>query len=369
MATTPKKFIKIPDRLPPLGNRGIIYWLNENLFSSKLNWAMTITFVYLLYLIIPPLVDWMFIQADWTGENREACKKIGACWVYVGEKFNQYMYGFYPKELYWRPNLAGILFFVLLIPFFIKSFKYKIHWLIFFLFGYPIIVLFIILGGGLGFSSIPVTEVGGLTLTLFTAYIGILFALPIGLILALGRSSSLPAARLFSVIFIEFWRGVPLITILFMASNVFPLFFPVQFEVNKLFRAMLGIIFFQSAYVAEIIRGGLQAIPKGQIEAADSLGLGYWKKTFMIVLPQAIKIVIPSLVGSSISLFKDTSLFLIIGIFDVLTMVPVTTQDPYWLGFEVEGYVFVGLIFWFFCYSMSRYSVFLEGRFSVGKKS
>ena len=278
------------------------------------------------------------------------------------------MYGFYPKELHWRPNLSAILFFVLLIPFFIKSFKYKTPWLFFFLFGYPIIVGFIILGGGLGFEPVNSTKVGGLTLTLFTAYIGILFALPLGVLLALGRSSSLPAARLFSVIFIEFWRGVPLITILFMASNVFPLFFPERFEVNKLLRAMLGIIFFQSAYVAEVSRGGLQAVPTGQIEAANSLGLSYWQKTFRIVLPQAIRIVIPSLVGASISLFKDTSLLLIIGILDVLTMVTTTTQDPFWIGFEMEGFVFVGLLFWLFCYSMSRYSVLLEERFAINKK-
>lgn len=368
MNSVAEKFIKMPDRQPPLKNRGIWLWMSKNLFSSKLNIFITLAIVFILYRTIPPIYNWLFVNSDWIGTSNQDCSREGACWVYINMKWYLYMYGFYPAEFYWRPNLAGILFFVFLIPFFIKSFKYKIPWLLFFLFGYPIIVFFILKGGTFGLEIVETTKWGGLMLTLFTAYVGILFALPLGLILALGRSSHLTIARFTSVMFIEFWRGVPLITILFMASNVFPLFFPTQLEVNKYLRAVIGIIFFQSAYVAEVIRGGLQAIPKGQLEASDSLGLSYWEKIFYIVLPQAIKIVIPSLVGASISLFKDTSLLLIIGIFDILTMVPVTSADSNWLGFELEGYVFVALIFWVFCYSMSRYSVYLEERFSIGHK-
>ena len=215
-----------------------------------------------------------------------------------------------------------------------------------------------------GFAPIAI----GLTLTLILAVVGITAALPIGTLLALGRRSRMPIVRSLSVVFIEFWRGVPLITVLFMSSVMLPLFVPQELTLDKLIRAMIGIIFFQSAYMAEVVRGGLQAIPKGQYEAAEALGLNYWKMMVLVVLPQALKLMIPGIVNTFIALFKDTSLVLIIGLFDLLAIVQAGLADPNWLGYSTEGYVFAGLVFWIFCYGMSKYSQYLERKLHTGHK-
>ncbi len=366
-----EKFSKIEDRTPPVSPQtGPLGWVIKNMFSSKFNGGISIVSFIVLIYIAPYLINWLFLDATWTGENRDAClKNSGACWLYIREKFDLFMYGFYPKESYWRVNLVGILFFVFIAPLFFKNFKYKVKWGLTALVAYPFVAFLFFYGGILGLEVVATNKWGGLMLTLFVAYIGIIAAFPIGVILALGRTSNLPVARYLSIVFIEFWRGVPLITILFMASVVLPLFLPEGADLDKLMRALVGITLFQSAYLAEVVRGGIQAIPKGQYEAADSLGLTYYQKISTIVLPQALRIVIPSLVGSSISLLKDTTLLLIIGLFDVLTMVIATSADQYWLGFEPEGYVFVGFIFWIFCYALSRYSFFLEKKTAYKKES
>ncbi|ENB2694362.1 amino acid ABC transporter permease, partial [Escherichia coli] len=232
---------------------------------------------------------------------------------------------------------------------------------------YPLIVWWLMYGGFFALERVETRQWGGLTLTLIIASVGIAGALPWGILLALGRRSHMPIVRILSVIFIEFWRGVPLITVLFMSSVMLPLFMAEGTSIDKLIRALVGVILFQSAYVAEVVRGGLQALPKGQYEAAESLALGYWKTQGLVILPQALKLVIPGLVNTIIALFKDTSLVIIIGLFDLFSSVQQATVDPAWLGMSTEGYVFAALIYWIFCFSMSRYSQHLEKRFNTGR--
>jgi len=232
----------------------------------------------------------------------------------------------------------------------------------------PIVSFILLYGGVFGLEVVEPSKWGGLLLTLVIATVGIVLSFPIGIFLAMGRQSKLPIIKTLSVFYIEFIRGVPLITVLFMASIVLPLFFPEGVNFNKLARALIGITLFQAAYVAENIRGGFQAIPKGQYEAADALGLTYWQKMRLIILPQAIKVAIPNLVGTFISLFKDTSLVMIIGLFDLLSMVKLTASDRDWLGFDTEGYVFVALIYWVFNFAMSRYSKRLENKLNTNNR-
>lgn len=355
-----------PDLPPPTSNVGVIGWLRSNLFSSWLNSGFTLLGLYLLYLTIPPLIEWAFIKADWVGDSREACTSGGACWVFVSVRFDQFMYGFYPAAEYWRINLAFGLLVLLAIPLFIERFHYKGLLAAAILFIYPVIAYQLFSGGSFGLEVVETSRWGGLTLTLILSGVGIVASLPIGIVLALGRRSKMPIVKSVSVVFIEFWRGVPLITVLFMASVMLPLFLPEGSHFDKLLRAMIGIVLFQSAYIAEVVRGGLAAIPKGQYEAAEALGLSYWKCMGLIVLPQALKLVIPGIVNTFIALFKDTTLVLIIGLFDLLAMIQTAFADPKWLGFSIEGYVFAALIFWIFCFGMSRYSQALERKLRTG---
>jgi general L-amino acid transport system permease protein len=370
-------------RKPPISQIGAILWLRTNLFSSWINTVLTATSLYFLYLMIPPLLDWMIFNASFSFgtinffgfdikfseemATNSNCGRVGACWPYIYEKLYMYTYGFYPRTETWRPNivfgLTALLF--VIIPL-VKNYKYKNRVILSLIVIYPIVSYVLISGG---FGLLPVVEThlwGGLLLTLVIASVGIIVSFPIGVLLALGRQSELRVIKLFSILFIEFVRAVPLITILFMASFVLPLFLePGNNSIDKLLRALVGIALFQAAYFAEVVRGGLQAIPRGQYEAADAIGLSYFQKNALIVLPQALKISIPNIVGSSISLFKDTTLVLIIGLLDMLAMVGLTTADPYWLGRETEGYVFVTIVMWVMLYSMSRYSRKLELRFNT----
>ncbi|MEA3353557.1 MAG: amino acid ABC transporter permease [Campylobacterota bacterium] len=357
--------IKQP-RPAPSNLRGPVKWVIENLLSSPFNVALTLMGITLLLWVIPPFIQWALIDADFVGSTKEDCTGNGACWVFVKEKLNLFIYGFYPESDYWRINLSFFLFFVFggLFKYIGKNFVQKI--LIFL--AYPIIAYFLISGGYFGLETVTTDKWGGLSLTLIVASIGIVAAFPIGVILAFGRQSELPIIKNISIVYIEFIRGVPLISILFMASVILPLFFPEGMDFDKLLRALIGITMFQSAYIAEVIRGGLQAIPKGQYEAADSLGLSYWQKMLLIILPQALKVAIPNLVGASIALFKDTTLVLIIGLFDLLAMVHLTGSDASWLGYETEGYVFVTFIFWMFCFSLSKYGKYLEVKYNTDNR-
>jgi general L-amino acid transport system permease protein len=346
---------------PPLKNRGVLNWLLDNLFSSPLNIFLSSVAILFLFWVLPPFFQWAVIDADFIGTDKSACSSDGACWVFVIQKIDFFIYGFYPDAEQWRINLSFLLFFIfgILFKFLPLGFIYRVLVFMF----YPIIVYFLVSGGSFGLEIVETDKWGGLTLTLIVASIGIVVAIPFGIILAFGRKSRLPVIKNLSIVYIEFIRGVPLISILFMASVILPLFFPEGMNFDKLLRALIGITMFQVAYIAEVVRGGMQAIPKGQYEAADSLGLSYWQKMLQIILPQALKVAIPNLIGASIALFKDTTLVLIIGLFDLLAMVHLTGTDNQWLGFETEGYVFVTFIFWFFCFSLSKYGKFLEVKY------
>ncbi len=346
----------------PSSTKGVIHWLKDNLFSSPLNAFMTLLGIYFLYLIIPPFIQWAYTDANFVGTTRDDCGGDGACWVFVKAKLDMFLYGFYPQEEVWRLKSAMGLFFVLIAAF--KLLKNKIAKFIIFVL-YMVVSFILIHGGFFGLEVVPTDKWGGLMLTIVVAAVGIIFSFPIGIVIAFGRASNLPVIRSICVTYVEFIRGVPLITILFMSSIVLPLFFPEGMTFDKLLRALIGITLFQAAYVAEIIRGGLQSIPKGQYEAADAIGLSYWQKMLLVILPQALKVAIPNLVGAFISLFQDTTLVLIIGLFDLLAMVRITAADSHWLGMETEGYVFVTFIFWAFCYSMSRYSIVLEKKYNT----
>ena len=357
-----------PDLPPPYSSIGVIGWMRANLFSSWPNTLMTLAALYLLYVTVPPLFQWALLDADWVGDSREDCDSGGACWVFVSVRFNQFMYGLYPESQYWRINLAGVLLVLLMIPLFIKRFPYKLWLGLFILVGYPVIAFYLFSGGVLGLEYVETSRWGGLTLTLVLASVGMAASFPLGVLLALGRRSTMPVVRSVCIVFIEFWRGVPLITVLFMSSVMLPLFLPEGTNFDKLLRAMIGIALFQSAYMAEVVRGGLQAIPKGQYEAAQALGLGYWQTMGLIILPQALKLVIPGIVNTFIALFKDTTLVLIIGLFDMLAMIQAALADPKWLGYAIEGLAFAGLVYWAFCFGMSRYSMALERRLNTGHR-
>jgi general L-amino acid transport system permease protein len=358
----------LPDQPPPPSTTGPLGWLRANLFSSPANAVLTLLALYLLYATVPPLVSWLFIHADWRGESRADCTSGGACWVFVKVRLGQFLYGFYPEAQRWRVNLAYGLFVLCVVPLLVRRFRYKVWLGAFLLFVYPVIADFLFTGGVFGLRHVETSLWGGLFLTLVVASVGIVASLPIGIVLALGRRSEMPIVRALCVAFIELWRGVPLITVLFMSSVMLPLFLPEGVNFDKLVRALIGVALFAAAYMAEVVRGGLQAIPKGQYEAAQALGLSYWKTMGFIVLPQALKLVIPGIVNNFIGLFKDTSLVLIIGLFDLLGIVQAALTDPKWLGYSMEGYVFAGFGFWIFCFGMSRYSQRIERRLETGHR-
>jgi general L-amino acid transport system permease protein len=359
----------IDQRRPPRRIVRPVDWLRRNLFSSPLNAVLTLAALYLLWLALPPLIQWAVIDADWTGSSRDDCTSGGACWVFVATRLNQFIYGFYPHSQQWRVDLGLGLLALLMAPLFFARFRHKWPLGLALVFGYPLLAYLLFYGGLCGLPVVETHQWGGLMLTLVLAVVGMVLSLPIGILLALGRRSRMPVIRAACISYIELWRGVPLITVLFMASVMLPLFLPEGVTLDKLLRAMLGIVLFQAAYMAEVVRGGLQAIPKGQYEAAEALGLGYWQSTGLIILPQALKLVIPGIVNTFIALFKDTTLVLIIGLFDLLGIVQQAFADPKWLGFSVEGYVFAGALYWAFCFGMSRYSQALERELQRGRAS
>jgi general L-amino acid transport system permease protein len=340
---------------------GVFAWARQNLFSSPLNALLTILGLWLLWLLLPPTLQWLWFAADFTGASRDDCSGEGACWVFVRAHLAQFLYGFYPVEARWRVNVGlGLLPLLALPLLFARLRRFRRSWAAA-LIAYPLVAAWLF-HGGLGLPVVETGRWGGLFLTIVIAGSGMVAALPLGILLALGRRSELPVVRAVCTVFIEFWRGVPLITVLFMASVMLPLFMPAGVSLDKLLRALIGVALFAGAYMAEVIRGGLQGIPQGQYEAARALGLSYWQQMRLIVLPQALKMVIPGIVNVFIALFKDTSLVLIIGLFDLLGVVQAAVTNPDWLGFVLEGYVFAAAVFWIFCYGMSRISQRLERR-------
>ncbi|WP_373087084.1 amino acid ABC transporter permease [Sneathiella sp.] len=356
------------DMPPPVSQTGVIGWLRENLFSSPLNGLLTLISIYVAWVALSGIINYAFIHANFAGETRADCTDSGACWVFIKARFGQIMYGFYPPEERWRVDVGYVLGAIGLFAILSDVVKNK-KWPAVYMFGvYPVICFFLFSGGYFGLPTVETSEWGGLFLTLVLASVSIFVALPLGIVLALGRRSDMPIVRMLCVGFIELIRGVPLITVLFMASVMLPLFLPEGVNFDKLLRALVGMSLFSAAYMAEVVRGGLQAIPKGQLEAAKTLGLGYWQAMALIILPQALKISIPSIVNTFIGLFKDTTLVLIIGLLDLLSIVKAGTTDKEWVGMATEGYVFVAAVFWVFCFSMSRYSIWLEHKLHTGHK-
>lgn len=366
---------------PPLSDASAIGWLRRNLFASVTDTILTLLAVAVLVYYIPPALNWLFISAVWTGTDRTACLTTvqggalpegwsGACWAYVGNRFLQFMFGSYPRDQLWRPLLVVIMFVGLLIPFLMPKVPRKGLNALLLLIALPIVSFFLLLGGVFGLSQVETSLWGGLMVTLIISFVGIVVSFPFGILLALGRRSEMPILKTVCVAFIELIRGVPLITVLFMASVLLPLFLTPGTNFDKFLRALVGVSIFASAYMAEVIRGGLQAIPKGQYEGADSLGLSYFHKMTFIILPQAIKLVIPGIVNTFIGMFKDTSLVTIISMYDLLGIVKASFGDSGWQTpvTPLTGLIFAGFVFWIFCFGMSRYSAFIEQRLDTGHK-
>jgi len=351
------------DLRPPAMRLRPIRWMRRNLFGSPFEAVLTLLILCGLWFALRPLVDWALIDAHWSGQGRDACAGGGgACWVFVRARLGQFLYGFYPEAERWRVDVGIALVALAAIPLFLPRMRRKGSIACIALPAAFAVAGFLLTGGAFGLVAVETGRWGGLMLTVVVAVTGIAASFPLGILLALGRRSEMPVIRTLSVAFIEFWRGVPLVTVLFMASVMLPLFLPDGANVDKLLRALIGIALFAAAYMAEVVRGGLQAIPRGQYEAASALGLGYWRTLGLVVLPQALRHVIPGIVGSFIALFKDTTLVLIIGLFDFLGIVQAALTDPQWLGFALEGYVFAAAVYWVFCFGMSRLSARIERR-------
>lgn len=440
-----------PALAPPINEAGIVGWMRKNLFLNIPNTILTLFALYILYLTIPGIIQWVFTDAVWSGEDRLACATVAqggvlpegwnaACWPYVGAYLKLFIYGRYPDAEIWRVNIVLVMFFVGLIPLLIPNLPFKRENLIFMLIAFPVASFVLLSGGNLNLNGFLLPEAliapselkfwldflivtiilcaaigaymkatdtdpkpavvitalvmaalavilfvmsvdfglepvetdrwGGFVMTLVIAVTGIVAALPLGILLALGRRSDMPAVSLFSVIFIEFWRGIPLITVLFMSSVMLPLFLPDGVTFDKLLRALIGVALFSSAYMAEVVRGGLQALPKGQYEGAMAVGLNYWQSMRLIIMPQALKIVIPGIVNTFIGLFKDTTLVSIIGLLDFLGMINLSHSDSTWATpvQAMTSYVFCAFIFFLFCFGMSRYSIYMEDRLNTSHR-
>ncbi|BBG31215.1 amino acid ABC transporter permease [Zymobacter palmae] len=359
----------IAPRPAPAAETGVGKWLRTRLFSSPINSVITLVLLYLVVRSVWAVFSWAFLNASWLGDSSAACTSGGACWPFVTSRIGQLVYGFYPEVERWRVAVAFVIWLLSVVWILVPRMPKRLLVLPFALIGMPIINLILLRGGVFGLESVLTRQWGGLMLTLTVATIGMLFAIPLGVLLALGRQSKMPLVHGFCVVFIELWRGIPMITVLFTASTIFPLFMPHgSAEGDKLLRALIGIVMFWSAYFAEVVRAGLQAVPNGQVEAGKALCLGYWKRNALIVLPQALKLVIPGLVSTAIQLFKDTSLVTIIGLFDFLGVIKAGLTDSAWMGYAAEGYAFAALIYWIFCFSMSRYSLWLERRVDTGRR-
>jgi len=360
---------------PPVSDSSALAWIRTNLFASWKDGILTILALSVIVYYLPKALNWLFISAVWTGPDRSVCLTVdqggqlpsgwsGACWAYVNDRFMQFMFGSYPRDELWRPLLVAAMFVALLVPLLLPRVPRKGLNALLLLVAFPIVSYFLLLGGRFGLRHVETSLWGGLMVTLILSFVGIVISLPAGILLALGRRSRMPIMKTACIVFIELIRGVPLITVLFMASVLLPLFLEPGNNIDKFLRALIGVSIFASAYMAEVIRGGLQAIPKGQYEAADALGLNYFHKMTFIVLPQAIKLVIPGIVNTFIGMFKDTSLVTIISMYDLLGIVKASFGDSGWITpvTPLTGLIFAGFVFWIFCFGMSRYSAFVERR-------
>ena len=345
----------------------MIAWIRINLFSDWATGAMTLVVGGLLLFLLPQLVSWAVIRAAWL-PSFEACRAdgVGACWGVVAEKYRFILFGRYPFEEQWRPLVATGLMLGLLVASCTRAFWKS--WLLI-LWVLVLAAFFTLMYGNVfGLSKVETDRWGGLPLTILLASLSMVMAFPIAMAVALGRRSNLPAIRTFCTIYVELIRGVPLVSVLFMASFMFPLFMPQGFSIDVLIRVLVGITLFAAAYMAEVIRGGLQAIPKGQLEAAATLGLSYWQTQVKIVLPQALAMVVPSIMNNFIGLFKDTSLVTIVSLYELTGALSLAVNsDANWRPFKIEGYLFIAMIYFTFCFSMSRYSIWVEKQVNKGR--
>ena len=355
-------------RIEYSGNR-YIDTLNKNINTSTFNAFLTLLILFLILKAIPPSLNWMILDANISGDSKDACTGSGACWTYIKVWFRRFMYGMYPNEQHWRINTAFLLVIGLGTFGLFATEKMKKFLALYYVVIYPIlaflIIYYLISGGFFGLEWIETGAWGGLSLTFIVSFFCLIFCFPLGMLLALGRRSSLPAVRYISIGYIEFWRGVPLITVLFMSSVMFPMFLPEDFFMDKLVRVIIAITLFEGAYCAEVIRGGLQSLPRGQYDAAKSLGMGYWKMHIFVILPQALKLVIPGICNTFLALVKDTPLIFVVGLAELAGMLALAKTNPKWLGFAMEGYIFASIIFWIICYAMSKYSYNLEEKYKT----
>jgi general L-amino acid transport system permease protein len=435
-----------PVEPPPPAQGSSLSRLAASLFATPLNFVLTVLSVGVILLVVPPFLNFMVFDATWHGTSRADClPNAGACWPFVKAKLGQFVYGFYPIDERWRPNLAFALGAVLLTPLLIPSAPFKRLNSILFFGIYPVVAFVLLTGGNLdlrnfligrlidwqagfglalglrwifwvdfvasaivlttlallgatllgaslrsalsscftlfaclgavllavdldfGLRSVQTGVWGGFLVTMVVAVTGIVVSLPLGILLALGRRSELPVVRFLSIVFIEFWRGVPVVTVLFFATYMLPLFLPAGVNIDNLLRALIGVALFSAAYMAEVVRGGLQSIPRGQYEAANALGLGYWRTMSAVILPQALGLVVPGIVNNFIGLFKDTTLVLIVAIFDLLGQLRASFSDPNWATPVTlyTGFAFAGIVYFICCFAMSRYALFVERRVSI----
>ena len=331
------------------------------LFSTPLNSAISLVLFLGLVWLLVPIIRWGIVDATWQGTTRADCAATGACWVFVKARFGQFMYGLYPQPERWRVDIWALLLLAAVPAILTVPPRYKLKLGLFLLAVLPPVGIWLF-AGGWGLAPVESRNWGGLALTMFISVYSALIAIPLGIVLALGRQSRLPLIRLLSVIFIEFWRGVPIIAVIFLASLLLPLIMPSGVGVDRLARAVIGLGFVIAAYMAEAVRGGLQALPKGQGEAATALGLGYWRTTWFIILPQALRISLPAMTNEFIALVKNTTLVLVVSILDLLGVAQASLADPNWVGMNMEAYVFSGTIYWLICFAISRWSRRLETR-------
>ncbi|MEM6942730.1 MAG: amino acid ABC transporter permease [Pseudomonadota bacterium] len=429
---------------PPPASTGFVGWIRENLFRGPVNSVITVILLGMLIWLIPGIINWAFIDAVWIASSLNECRELGkgACWAVIVERFDQFIYGFYPADERWRPNIAFILMLAAFAfalfdkmplmsdetyhrirPYgliFSACFPVLAYWLIWggtiwgpLLFlatpvvGYlvmqaidklehatlppalaslplgliaglvaALVWLLVLLGPlssilsfiPIGLQEVESQQLGGFLLATIIGVAGITLSLPIGILLALGRRSGLIFIQTLCVIFIEFIRGVPLITLLFVATSVLAFFFPPNSNLDLILRVVIMVTAFASAYMAEVIRGGLASLPSGQYEAADAMGLNYWQATRLIIMPQALKVSIPNIVSTFIGLFKDTTLVVVIGLLDPIGLINTTRADSAWNGIIWEFYVFVGLFFFIACFAMSRYSLYLERKLATDRR-
>ncbi|HOZ62831.1 MAG TPA: amino acid ABC transporter permease [Burkholderiaceae bacterium] len=361
-------FQPIDPRPAPVKTEGIVAWIRINLFGDWVTGLMTVVIGSILLATVPQLLSWALFRASWIPDF-DACRVegVGACWGVVAEKYRIILFGRYPFEEQWRPLVATSLMLGLLIASCMRAFWKS--WLVILWIAVLTAFFLLMYGNTMGLTKVETDRWGGLPLTILLASLSMVMAFPIAMVVALGRRSALPAIRTFCTIYVELIRGVPLISVLFMASFMFPLFMPQGFSIDVLIRVLVGITLFAAAYMAEVIRGGLQAIPKGQLEAAATLGLSYWQTQVKIVLPQALAMVVPSIMNNFIGLFKDTSLVTIVSLYELTGALSLAlNSDANWRPFKIEGYLFIAMIYFAFCFSMSRYSIWVEKQVNKGKQ-